>query len=75
MKVSGNTILIKGGATGIGFALAARFTEKGNQVIICGRRREKLDQAKITLPGVITRAAINLIAPLHLPSLILHRED
>lgn len=50
MKDSGNTILITGGATGIGLALAVRFLRKGNEVIICGRRQEKLDDAKKKYP-------------------------
>ena len=37
MKMSGNTILITGGATGIGLALAELFLSKGNEVIICAR--------------------------------------
>lgn len=45
MKLSGNTILITGGATGIGLAMAASFLELGNQVLICGRRQDKLDAA------------------------------
>lgn len=46
MKVSGNTILITGGATGIGFALAEAFLKVRNEVIICGRREQKLEEAK-----------------------------
>ena len=46
MHISGNTILITGGATGIGLALADIFLSKGNKVIICGRREDKLSQAK-----------------------------
>ncbi len=45
MKTKGNTVLITGGATGIGFALAKRFVELENKVIICGRRKEKLETA------------------------------
>lgn len=55
MKVSGNTILITGGATGIGFALAEKFVALGNEVIICGRRDEKLKEAKAKLPPIVTR--------------------
>lgn len=50
MKITGNTILITGGATGIGFALARAFVESGNQVLICGRREQKLLEAKARLP-------------------------
>jgi uncharacterized oxidoreductase len=34
MKIKGNTILITGGATGIGFSLAEQLVKNGNQVII-----------------------------------------
>ncbi|MGH9916699.1 MAG: SDR family NAD(P)-dependent oxidoreductase, partial [Pyrinomonadaceae bacterium] len=37
MKFTRNTILVTGGATGIGLALARRLSQDGNQVIICGR--------------------------------------
>lgn len=46
MQISGNTILITGGASGIGFALARRFLDAGNRVIACGRREAKLREAK-----------------------------
>lgn len=45
MKANGNTILITGGSTGIGLALAIRLQKAGNEVIICGRNQEKLDAA------------------------------
>lgn len=50
MKISGNTVLITGGATGIGFALADAFLKARNVVIICGRRESKLEEAKQRLP-------------------------
>ncbi|KGP83140.1 MULTISPECIES: SDR family oxidoreductase [unclassified Paenibacillus] len=56
MRLSGNTILITGGGSGIGLAFAERFINQGNQVIICGRREEALQKAKESLPNVITRA-------------------
>ena len=52
MKMSGNTILITGGATGIGYALAGSFLAAGNEVVICGRRKEKLEEAEKNLPGL-----------------------
>ena len=52
MKTSGNTILITGGGTGIGLALATRFVRQGNEVVICGRRLEKLREAQREQPGL-----------------------
>ena len=52
MKMDSNTILITGGASGIGFELAKRFLVLGNTVLITGRNREKLEQARAGLPGV-----------------------
>lgn len=42
MKPSGNTILITGGGSGIGAALAHRWHDAGNTVIVAGRRQEAL---------------------------------
>jgi uncharacterized oxidoreductase len=50
MKVTGNTVLITGGATGIGFALAEAFLNTGNKVIVCGRKENRLAEAKAKLP-------------------------
>jgi uncharacterized oxidoreductase len=52
MRTSNNTILITGGATGIGLALAGLFMKSGNEVIICGRREDRLDEARKKLPGL-----------------------
>ena len=45
MNTSGNTILVTGGGSAIGEALAHRFHDRGDTVIIAGRRREALDRA------------------------------
>jgi uncharacterized oxidoreductase len=52
MKTTGNTILVTGGSAGIGFAIAQLFSEKGNQVIITGRNKERLERAASALPHV-----------------------
>ena len=55
MKTTGNTILITGGSTGIGFSLAEAFVMADNEVIICGRREDRLKEAKNKLPRIHTR--------------------
>jgi uncharacterized oxidoreductase len=55
MNLSGNTVLITGGASGIGFALAQRFVQAGSEVIVCGRREEILARAQTMVPGLHTR--------------------
>ena len=57
MKITGNTVLITGGATGIGLELARVLLERGNEVMICGRRRDRLESARSTNPGLHLRVA------------------
>lgn len=54
MNLAGNTLLITGGASGIGYALATRFVKSGSKVIVCGRRKEQLAQAGKNCPGLHT---------------------
>jgi len=55
MNLTANTILITGGATGIGLALARQLSERDNRVIICGRSEESLRNAQAQVPALITR--------------------
>jgi len=57
MELSNNTVLITGGASGIGLALAVRFQAAGSSVIICGRRADKLAEAKAAHPALHTHVA------------------
>lgn len=55
MNLTANTILITGGATGIGFALAEKLSARGNRVIVCGRSEEALLKAQALVPTLIIR--------------------
>lgn len=52
MKISGRTILVTGGTSGIGFELARRFLARENTVIVTGRDERKLAWARTMLPGL-----------------------
>ncbi len=52
MDLANKIVLITGGGTGIGAAIARSFAEAGAQVVICGRRLEKLEETAASIHSV-----------------------
>lgn len=54
MNIQDKTILITGGASGIGLEAAKQFLNAGAKVIVTGRNKDKLEALKSTYPSIIT---------------------
>lgn len=53
MQLAGHTVLITGGTSGIGLALAAGFARAGSRVLVCGRSEARLREAAARVPGLV----------------------
>lgn len=49
-----NKILITGGSSGIGYGIAKKFYEKGWNILITGRDKDKLNKVKNSMPEIHT---------------------
>ncbi len=56
MRMTGHTVLITGGASGIGFAVAKKLVRMSNKVIIIGRDASKLEAARRAIPELVAFA-------------------
>ncbi|OMF37729.1 hypothetical protein BK133_04105 [Paenibacillus sp. FSL H8-0548] len=54
MRLKGHTVMITGGASGIGFAIAKKLAQMNNKVIIVGRDQGKLEAARAEVPELVT---------------------
>jgi len=60
MDIKGKHIVIAGGSTGIGFAIAHQALASGAQVTLVGRSQEKLDAAKQRLEASIATVQLDI---------------
>ena len=54
MKMTGNTVLITGGTSGIGLELALQLFKLNNRVIVTGREQDKIDALATEHPDLVT---------------------
>ena len=65
--LSGKRILITGGGTGLGKSIGLRYVELGANLVICGRRKEVLEQTakefKVSLGASIEPMCVMCVMP------------
>jgi NAD(P)-dependent dehydrogenase (short-subunit alcohol dehydrogenase family) len=61
MTIEGQSLVIIGGSSGMGFAIAKKAVEAGANVTIAARSRAKLDQARQAIAGDVTTHTVNVL--------------
>lgn len=74
MEFKNKVVLVTGGSSGLGLAIAQEFASQGAQVVITGRRQEQLDQALVTLGHDVAAFAADVSRPTDLARLFVHVE-
>ncbi|EPJ86885.1 putative oxidoreductase ykvO [Pseudomonas sp. CFII64] len=72
MEFKNKVVLVSGGSSGLGFAIAKEFATQGACVVITGRRQERLDQALTILGNNVEAFAADVSRPTDLASLFSH---
>ncbi|AHZ71689.1 hypothetical protein OU5_4610 [Pseudomonas mandelii JR-1] len=74
MEFKNKVVLVTGGSSGLGFAIAQEFATQGARVVITGRRQEQLDQALTILGNNVAAFAADVSRPTDLALLFSHVE-
>lgn len=72
MQFKNKVVLITGGSSGLGFAIAEVFVSQGAEVIITGRRQPQLDEAVSRLGGNVSAVRTDISSPAELADLYTH---
>ena len=79
--LSGRSIIVTGGGSGLGLAMAKSFASYGARVTICGRRRERVDAAAAEIAAVgrdggeVEAVAADVRDPAACDALVAHAAD
>lgn len=69
-RFDGTVVVVTGGGSGIGRATAERFAAEGATVVICGRRREKLDEVVDRTDGTVVAHQVDVAVADQVTSLV-----
>jgi len=72
MQFKNKVVLVTGGSSGLGFAIAEAFASQGADLIITGRRQPQLDEAASRLGGNVLAVRTDISDPVALGDLFTH---